>query len=137
MKSATLYTDGGSRGNPGPAGIGVVLTLSDGQKHTHSAYIGDKTNNQAEYMALIEGIRLAKLHKVESLNCFLDSELVVQQLNGKYKVKNAGIKELFTIVQKELNAFDSVRFAHVKRANNAEADALVNQALDAQKPHRS
>jgi ribonuclease HI len=126
---ATLYTDGGARGNPGPAGIGAVLSTSDDKK-LYKEYIGEATNNQAEYKALILGLTKAKELGVSEINCYLDSELVVKQVNREYKVKNEGIAPLFIQVWNLSQQFKKATFKHVFRADNKEADALVNEAID-------
>jgi len=126
---AILHTDGGARGNPGPAGIGVVLEIA-GQKWVYKQYIGEATNNQAEYQALILGLEKARAAGVGEVDCCLDSELVVKQLNREYKVKNAGIAPLFVKVWNLAQAFDKINFKHVFREDNKEADRLVNEALD-------
>lgn len=125
-----LYTDGGSRGNPGPAAIGGVINEGKEEIAHFSEYIGEKTNNQAEYAALIIGLKYAKKHKIEKLVCRLDSQLIVKQLNGEYRVKHEMMKPLFVEVQKLLKNFTQVSFEHVKREKNKRADALVNKALD-------
>lgn len=126
-----LYTDGGSRGNPGPAGIGAVI-LDEHKKVLKevSEFIGNGTNNQAEYTALIRGLEEALKLNPTKINCFLDSELVVKQLNKEYKVKNPEIKELYGKVL-DLVIFREISFSHVRREQNKEADKLVNEALDA------
>ena len=130
MKTATLYSDGGARGNPGPAGIGYVLTLAEGKVISRGEYIGETTNNVAEYQALRAGLKLAQIENVTHLQCFLDSELVVKQLNGAYRVKNLGMKVLYDDVQALVQQFQRVTFSHVLRAKNKAADKLVNAALD-------
>lgn len=129
---ATLHTDGGSRGNPGPAGIGYVLTIKDGETHERGAYIGETTNNQAEYSALQRGLELAGEEKVTEITCYLDSELVVKQLRGEYRVRNAELLPVYTAVKKIAATFDHISFNHIRREKNAHADALVNAALDKQ-----
>ncbi len=129
MKVAKLFTDGGARGNPGPAAIGGVLIL-DAKSHTFSEYIGETTNNQAEYKALLFGLQLAQQHKVDELHCFLDSELVVKQINKEYKVKDQDLAKLFVKVWNLAQSFKKITFSHVRREMNKEADRLVNVALD-------
>jgi ribonuclease HI len=130
---AKLFTDGGARGNPGPAGIGGVLyNMADEKVDSFSEYIGEGTNNQAEYKALLIGIQLAQKHKIAELDCFLDSELVVKQLNKEYKVKDAELAKIFVKIWNLVQEFEQMTFAHVRREHNKEADALVNKALDAQ-----
>ena len=127
-----LYTDGGARGNPGPAGIGArLLTAEGGVAEELADYIGHATNNVAEYQALLAGLEMALDHGVERLDVFLDSELVVRQVNGQYKVKDAGLRPLHQQACLLLSRFHEVEVRHVRRELNAEADALVNQAIDA------
>ena len=127
-----LYTDGGARGNPGPAGIGARLMTAAGDVVEDLAdYIGKATNNVAEYQALIAGLEIALDRGVERLDVFLDSELVVRQVNGQYKVKDAGLKPLHQQACLLLSKFHEVDVKHVRREQNAAADALVNQAIDA------
>jgi ribonuclease HI len=127
-----MYTDGGSRGNPGPAGIGVyVETL--GKKYGEC--IGIKTNNEAEYMALIFGLKklkqlLGKKSKQSKIQCYLDSELVVKQLNHEYKLNDERIQRFFIEIWNLMLDFKTVEFSHVFREKNKVADALVNEALD-------
>ena len=128
-----VNVDGGSRGNPGPAAIGVVVRSDDGEVVTDAAEaIGRATNNVAEYRALIRGIELAAQNGATSLELYGDSELVVKQVRGEYKVKDAGLKPLHAEARAALSAFEEWSFSHVRREQNAEADALVNQALDVQ-----
>jgi ribonuclease HI len=127
----TVNVDGGARGNPGPAAIGVVVRDSDGGiLATVSETIGEATNNVAEYRALIAGIQQAKLLGADRLELFGDSELVVKQVRGEYKVKNPGIRPLHAEVVEALRGFDDWSIDHVRREQNADADALVNDALD-------
>ncbi len=127
-----LYTDGGARGNPGPAAIGVRLLAPGGDLVAeHAAAIGHATNNVAEYRALVSGLELALEHGVQRLTCFLDSELVVRQVGGAYKVKDKALQVLFGDVRRLLGRFASVDVRHIPREENAEADRLVNEALDA------
>jgi ribonuclease HI len=127
-----LHTDGGARGNPGPAGIGARLTTAGGDVVEDVAeYIGKATNNVAEYRALIAGLEVALGRGVERLDVFLDSELVVKQVNGQYKVKDAGLRPLHRQACLLLSKFHEADVRHVRREQNAAADALVNQAIDA------
>ena len=131
MNKYKLYTDGGARGNPGPAGIGGVLYNSKNELvDSFSVYLGKTTNNQAEYKALLKGLELAKENKVEELDCFLDSELVVKQLNREYKVKNEGLAPLFVKVWNLSLKFKKITFSHVTRDQNTKADILANKAMD-------
>jgi len=135
-----IFTDGGSRGNPGPAAIGVVIKEKSGKKiYNIGRYIGISTNNDAEYKALLEGLSYLVEHfKVKSaekkmglnVSCFLDSELVVKQMNGEYKVKNPNIKTLWKKIKELERRFSSIEYVHIPREKNSEADYLVNQALD-------
>jgi ribonuclease HI len=130
MTKAKLFTDGGARGNPGPAAIGGILYLGDQELERFGQTIGETTNNQAEYQALYYGLDLALKHKIEELFCYLDSELVVQQLNLEYKVKNKDLQRLFVKVWNLSQQFKRVKFYHLPRAKNKIADQMVNLALD-------
>ncbi len=132
MKRATLYTDGGARGNPGPAAIGFVLSEVGSLPISYKEYIGTGTNNQAEYRALLAGVSRAKEEGIQELQCYLDSELVVKQVRGEYRVKNEDLQELLAKIKKVLPSFSSITFEHVPRSKNAKADKLVNEALDAE-----
>ena len=134
MSKATLYSDGGARGNPGPAAIGFVLDIVDGDVIKHGEYVGAKTNNQAEYLALKAGLLWALQAGVDEISCFLDSELVVKQLAGEYRVKDAKLKELFFDVEQLREQFGQIEFKHVPREKNKEADRLLNEALDKNTP---
>jgi len=126
-----LYTDGASRGNPGLAGAGVVLFDDRGQELLgKSKYLGKCTNNVAEYQALILGLQAAQELGCPRLHVFLDSELIVRQITGKYKVKNATLKPLFAQVQKLLKGFKGYTIGHVPREKNKRADELANQGID-------
>ena len=129
IQKVTIYTDGGARGNPGPAGIGVVLKFGDKQ-YFYKKYIGETTNNQAEYQAVILGLEKAKEIGAEEIDVFLDSELVQQQLTGQYKVKNQELAPLFVKVWNLSQSFKKVKYIHIYRADNKLADKLVNQAID-------
>lgn len=126
-----LYTDGGSRGNPGESAVGFFLF--DEQMHLldyGGKYIGTGTNNKAEYFALKRGLELAKKHNVRNLTCMLDSELVVNQLNKIYKVSSTELKPYFASIVAEKKFFTSLDFKHVPRKENHFADHLVNIILD-------
>lgn len=125
-----LHTDGGARGNPGPAAIGVILESHGRTLVSLSEGIGTVTNNVAEYAALLRGLEEAQKHGVTDLECFLDSELVVRQLNREYKVRDQGLAPLFVRVWNLAQSFHAIRFRAVPRSENRGADALVNQALD-------
>jgi len=128
---AIIHSDGGSRGNPGPAAIGVVVELSD-RKIEISEKIGETTNNVAEYKAIIRGLVEAKKHKVTEVECYLDSELVVKQLKGEYRIKDPKMIELAKEVFTLRSSFDFVVFYAIPREKNKAADKLVNKALDNQ-----
>jgi len=131
MSRAIVNVDGGARGNPGPAAIGIVVRDGDGAVLAEvGEKIGEATNNVAEYRALLRGIELAAAYGAGDLELIGDSELVVRQVEGRYKVKNAGMKELHAEVKRALADFDSWSIRHVRRAENADADRLVNEALD-------
>jgi ribonuclease HI len=133
MLKLTTYTDGGARGNPGPAAIGVVISGAEGGLlKSWGEYIGETTNNQAEYKALLKALSLAAEMGASHLNCYLDSELVVKQLQGKYKIREEGLKLLASEALKLMKNFESVEFIHVPREKNKLADRLVNEALDKQ-----
>lgn len=127
----TLRSDGGARGNPGPGGAGFVLEDAEGiVVRSGGKYLGCVTNNSAEYEALIWGLRTALDHGVSDLRVCADSELVVKQLNGQYRVKNEGLKPLYATAKQLLGRFARVEVTHVRRENNAAADALANEAMD-------
>jgi len=131
MSRLTVNVDGGARGNPGPAAIGVVLRDGSGEVLEEvGETIGEATNNVAEYKALLRGIELAAAQGANELELIGDSELVVRQVEGRYKVKNAGMKPLYQQVMKALREVDSWSIRHVRREQNADADRLVNEALD-------
>ncbi len=128
-----LYTDGGARGNPGISGIGVWAKDSAGEiVFEHAKYIGHQTNNYAEYEGLIEGLQLLIAHKQESKNVLvhMDSELIIKQMRGEYKVKDPGLKKQHERVRALLVRFAHVSFVHIRREQNAKADELANIAMD-------
>ena len=128
---ATLFTDGGSRGNPGPAASGAVLVAPDGRiLHEVGHFLGIATNNVAEWTALRLGLEAALEHGVASLAVRMDSELVVKQLSGEYRVKHPDLQPLHARVRSLLRKFSHVDIAHVRRENNKLADAVVNRVLD-------
>lgn len=127
----SIYTDGGARGNPGPGGIGAVIYDEDKNKLAEiSEFIGEATNNQAEYKAVIAAIEKARELGAAELEFYLDSELVVKQLNREYRVKNGELAPLFVKIYNATLGFKKVVFKHVPRERNKEADRLVNEALD-------
>ena len=129
---ATLHTDGGARGNPGPAGIGVVLKDTSGAVIGEIAQgIGVATNNVAEYKALLAGLELARDLGVTELDVFMDSELVVSQIKGEWKIKNDALRRLAVDARRLIDRFESWSMTHVRREQNSEADKLANQGMDA------
>ena len=131
MKECITFTDGGARGNPGPAAIGVVIKSGTGETvKSYGRYIGETTNNQAEYQALVSA--LEEVHKLgaEVVHCNLDSELLVKQMNREYRVKDAGLQTHFIKAWNIAVGFKKVTFTHIPRERNTEADAEVNRALD-------
>lgn len=129
---ATLYADGGSRGNPGPAASGAVLYGEDGEVLEEiGTFLGVTTNNVAEWTALIEGLKAALARGVDDIRVRLDSELVVRQLDGAYRVKHPGLIPLHAEAKTLLRKFAHHDVQHVRRNANKAADALVNQVLDA------
>lgn len=129
MIKAVMHTDGGARGNPGPAAIGIVLEI-EGKKTTYAECIGKATNNVAEYRAVLEGLKKARAAGATHVTSFLDSELVVRQLNREYRVRDNILGPLFVQVWNIVQEFHTVTFRHIPRAENAEADRLLNNALD-------
>jgi len=134
-RTCTLYTDGASRGNPGQAGAGFVILDDKGTElRAEARYLGHCTNNVAEYKALILGLETARAEGCEHLRVRMDSELIVHQINGRYRVKNANLRPLYEQAKKLLTGFASVTVSHVARAENRRADQLANQGIDR---HRS
>jgi ribonuclease HI len=127
-----LHTDGGARGNPGPAAIGVVLEFpkTDRPALEVGETIGETTNNVAEYRAILRGLALARSEGVTELECYVDSELIARQINGDYRVKDAKLQPLARDVENFRRGFRSVTFTSVPRSENRRADKLVNVALD-------
>lgn len=126
-----LFTDGGSRGNPGPAALGVYLRdLDSGKEYRVGKYLGHATNNQAEYQALVVALEKAHDLGAHEVTCYLDSELVVKQMKGEYKVKDAGLRVHFETIKELSKKFKKFSIHHVRREKNKEADAVVNEVLD-------
>lgn len=132
-----IQTDGGARGNPGPAAIGFCIVEAEGSLLAqHGETIGETTNNVAEYKAVIAALERLKVlvgdvrAKKASVKVQMDSELVVRQLHGEYKVRDTFLRELFSLLQERCQSFGSVHFQHIPRSENKEADKLVNAALD-------
>jgi ribonuclease HI len=134
LKQAKLFTDGGSRGNPGPSAIAfVICKMDDTVVEKSGSYIGETTNNQAEYQALKAGLERAGQLGVRELLVNMDSELVVKQINGQYKIKNAELLPHYSAIKKLAGNFEQIDFAHVPRALNSIADKEVNRILDEHK----
>lgn len=141
MSKIYINTDGGSRGNPGPAAIGIVFFDENQNKiHSYKEFIGVATNNQAEYLAIIKALQILsksdwyKKHNGNGgeLVCRLDSKLVVEQVNGNFKIKQPHIQELVNQIKNILKEFKfKIDFVHIPREENKDADKLVNEALDA------
>lgn len=130
-EAVTIYVDGAARGNPGHAGIGILI-LSEGGKILKSMgrYLGKTTNNVAEYQALIAALKEAKTIGVSTIKVFADSELMVKQVKGEYKIKSEGLKPLYKEAITLLMGFKGYDIIHIDREKNFEADRLANQAID-------
>lgn len=131
-KDLTLFSDGGSRNNPGPAAAAYILKNKDGSLiEQRGIYLGEATNNTAEYEALLAGLRAAEKYNPAAVECFLDSELVVKQLQGIYRVKESHLLYLNEQIRSLVKLFTKVTYNYIGREKNREADKLVNQTLDA------
>lgn len=127
-----IHSDGGSRGNPGPAAGAFVIQNPAGQTLVESGdFLGVTTNNVAEYQALLRALNKAREIGAERVECFLDSQLVVRQLNGQYKIKDPKMQALFKEIARAARVFKKISFTHVEREKNSQADELVNRTLDA------
>ena len=132
VKASQLHTDGGARGNPGPAGIGVVLTDERGDVIAEVGEgIGVTTNNVAEYTALIRGLEMALEHGVTEIDAFVDTSTVASQVKGEWKIKQEHLRPLAVKAQSLMNRFERAAIEHVPREQNADADELANQGMDA------
>ncbi len=129
--TAVLSVDGAARGNPGQAGAGIVLEAADGSIQRFGEYLGEATNNVAEYRALLVGMQKAAQLGVRELQVRSDSELIVKQLNGQYRVKSPHLQDLYFTAIKAISSFDKVTFTHIPREENKEADRMANLAIDA------
>ena len=127
-----IHTDGGARGNPGPAAAGVVVRdAKDGQVvHQRGVFLGEVTNNVAEYRGLLVGLEFAASMKADEVTVKSDSELLVKQMTGEYRVKSEALKVLFEQANELVQAFDRCTFQHVPRQQNKDADCLVNRAIN-------
>lgn len=133
-KSIQIYIDGGARGNPGQGGAGVVLHYADGRAEGFYYYFDHITNNAAEYKALQYGLDLAlSLKDYTSFHFFSDSQLLVRQINGEYKVKNAGLLEIYNECKQRIGKLPEFNITHVKRELNKNADRMANEAMDTKK----
>ncbi len=132
-KSLKIFGDGGARGNPGPAASGYVIMAGDQILETGGQYLGETTNNQAEYQAVKLALEAVAKFQPDLIEFNLDSELVVRQLNGLYKVKNQQLKPIHEAIKELTKLYPKVTFTHVRREFNQLADAEVNRILDAQK----
>ncbi len=133
MKNFTLYTDAGSRGNPGQSSYGFFLFEDDRLLDFDGKYLGIRTNNQGEFTAMEKGILLAVKYGIKTLDCFSDSQLLIRQINGEYKIKDAVLKEIMGRIRTLSENFDIITFTHVPREKNKFADKMVNLILDANK----
>jgi ribonuclease HI len=132
VDKVVVHVDGGARGNPGPAAVAAVATSPEGDELAErNAYIGETTNNVAEYRALMLGLELARELGAREVEIVNDSELVARQIGGEYRVKNAGLKPLYLEAMRALREFESWSVRPVRRESNVRADELVNEALDA------
>jgi ribonuclease HI len=129
-RSATANIDGGSRGNPGPAGYGVRIAQADGTIVELKEFLGSCTNNVAEYNGLLAALRWAAEHRVAPLVVRSDSELLVKQMRGEYRVKNPGLQPLYEEARSLIRRIGRVTFEHVRREFNKDADRLANEAMD-------
>jgi len=137
MNTITIYTDGGARGNPGPAGVGAYISDEKGKEiGSASKFLGEKTNNFAEYEAVILGLKevkkkFGKKLKDMTVQVKLDSELVTKQLNGEYQIKEETLfPQFITIWNMRVKDFPNITFTHIRREQNKEADRLANEAMD-------
>ena len=126
----SIYIDGASRGNPGDSGIGIIFRDSTNNFKEFKKYIGVGTNNNAEYTALITALEIAKSNNFNKINVFTDSQLVANQINGSWKVKDSDIKLLFNEAKSLINNFSHFTITHIGRENNSEADRLANEAIN-------
>ena len=134
----TAYCDGGARGNPGPAGYGAVIEDPEGQVVAHlSEFLGKQTNNYAEYSGLLGVLEWALKNGAKRLCVVSDSELMVRQMKGHYKVKNAGLRPLWEEAQRRASRLEDFEMRHTLRGGNKEADRLANEAMDKSKERKS
>lgn len=130
-KSIEVFTDGGSRGNPGPSGGGYGIFKAGELVAEGAHFYGEKTNNQAEYLALRDALRRTyELYADQKIVCYMDSKLAVEQMNGRWKVKSENVRPLFEEVRRIADQFESFSIKHVRREQNKLADRLANEAMD-------
>lgn len=130
-KKLQIFVDGAARGNPGPAGMGIVIKDVSGRIiASHREYLGSMTNNQAEYSALIKALELASRLGSDRLKVISDSELLVKQITGKYAVRSKNLRALFAKIRRLERSFSGIDYQHVSRERNEEADRLANKAID-------
>lgn len=127
---ATAWVDGGSRGNPGEAGAGIVLDLGGERRELHTLYLGRGTNNEAEYAGLLAALERLVALGVHGVRVFSDSQLLVRQMNGQYRVKAENLRPLWSAARQLASSFRHFSIGHIPRSANATADALANQAMD-------
>ncbi|MEK7073435.1 MAG: ribonuclease HI family protein [Patescibacteria group bacterium] len=130
-KKLITYTDGGARGNPGPSALGVVIKDETGTIEAYGHYLGKQTNNIAEYSAVLSALERCKHLGAEEVEMRMDSELIVKQMTGVYRVKNPGLAQIYLKIHNVMTGFKKVTFHHVRREKNTEADEQVNKAIDA------
>jgi len=133
MTYIDLYADGASRSNPGPAGIGVSIYMEGNEIYTISEYIGEATNNEAEYIAIIKGLEYILEKYQIPVNCYLDSLLVVEQIKGNYRVSAKNLKPLNKQLVSLVEKFNEINFYHIPREKNSRADELANKGIDSYK----
>ena len=128
--SIEVYIDGASRGNPGESGVGVVIDFGSGEKKEIKKYLGIGTNNQAEYKALITALENLKKYSEEEISIFTDSQLIANQINGLWKVKDSDLSKLFIKAKNYLKKFKKITITHIRREKNKEADRVANEAIN-------
>lgn len=129
-----IFTDGGARGNPGPAATGVVIKNIKGETvAAFGEYLGEQTNNYAEYSAFISALKKAEKLGAEEVECFMDSKLVCEQVNGHWKVREPALQKLFVVAWNQTRKFKKITIKHIAREKNKEADFQVNKILDEKK----
>ncbi len=134
MSKVSIYTDGGSRGNPGTAGIGIIgYNENNDIVFKISQYIGKQTNNVSEYKALVRALEIVVEKEIKDIEIFMDSQLVVRQIKGEYKVRNERMKPFYEMAISLIRNIDNFNINHVKRSENSEADKLANEAMDSKK----